>query len=125
MSIINKKKETVNDLQINFERAKSAIFYNFHNIENREIFELKQKLSNLNAFFKIYKNNLIKKSLEKNFSFSKEELEGANAIIFCNGDEYSPLKVLEKFGKNHPSSFNRLKIGIYNEKKINSGSLVS
>src|SRR3954466_15477842 len=98
MSLISKKQTIVQDIQSNFQTAKAVIFYNFHQVENREIFQLKKELKKVGGHWKIYKNNLVVKALP-NYSL---QLKQANAFIFCRDDQYKPLGILAKFNKENP-----------------------
>ena len=113
MPNLAKKETVIRDIQNNFSQSRSVIFYNFHWIEDREIFYLKKELKKLESYWKIYKNNLVKKALP-NYSLPLKE---ANAFIFCYKDEYKPLNVLAKFSKEHPS-IKRFQGGIYNQSLV-------
>ena len=44
MSVISQKQVIVQNIKNDFQQAKAVIFYNFHQVENRQIFELKKAL---------------------------------------------------------------------------------
>ena len=118
MAAINQKKVLVQDIQNNFQTAKAVIFYNFHQTENRNLFQLKKELKKVGSYWKVYKNTLVKKALG-DYSL---QLRQANAFIFCQEDEYKPLNVLAHFSKEH-SSIKRFQGGIYEQQVIANTSL--
>ena len=113
MPVTPQKRAIVQNIKSDFQQAKAVIFYNFHHAENREIFRLKKELKKVGGGWKVYKNNLVKKALS-NYSL---KLRQANAFIFCHGDEYKPLNVLNQFNKEH-SSIKRFQGGIYEQKLV-------
>ena len=56
MSATNQKQIIVQDISNNFSQSKAVIFYNFHHVENREIFRLKKELKKVGGQWKVYKN---------------------------------------------------------------------
>ena len=62
--------------------------------------ELRIDLKNIGSEVKVYKNTLVKRALDDMKIDLSEFLEGPNAIVF--GKELlEPIKVLDKFAKNH------------------------
>lgn len=118
MSNIEKKQTTVTDIQTNFHSAKAVIFYDFHQVEDRDIYRLKRDLKKVGGYWKVYKNNLVIKALS-NYPL---QLKRANAFVFCNEDEYKPLGILARFNKEYPN-IKRFHGGIYEQKLIDSSLL--
>jgi len=117
--ILNKKKNIVSDIQNNANSSKAIIFYKFHGVEEEEIIKLKEDLKKIGAFWKVYKNNLVKKAFpEKDLSC----LSQANVAIFCKEDQYKPLRVLAKFNKEF-SDKKRFTSGIYKNDIVSSEDL--
>ncbi|KLL03247.1 MAG: 50S ribosomal protein L10 [Mycoplasmataceae bacterium CE_OT135] len=96
--VIIQKEKTVQEIQTNLQGAKAVIFYNFHNIDSERLFVLKKDLKKTGGFWKVYKNTLIKRALT---SKKVLEFQQANALIFCQKDEYQPLKILNKFDQEY------------------------
>jgi large subunit ribosomal protein L10 len=96
--VIIQKEKIVQEIQNNLQNSKAVIFYDFHHIENENLFLLKKNLKKIGGFWKVYKNTLIKRALS-----SKKDLEfqQANALIFCQNDEYQPLKILNDFDQEN------------------------
>ena len=115
MTIISKKQFWVQDIQNNFHDSKAVIFYNFHQLENRKISQLKKELIKVGGQWKVYKNSLVEKVLT-NYSL---ELKHANAFVFCNDDKYKPLSILAHFNKQN-SEIKRFQGGIYEQKLVSN-----
>lgn len=45
----SKKQAVIQDIKSNFQNANAVIFYNFHQAENRDLFELKKKLAKVGS----------------------------------------------------------------------------
>ena len=43
-AIISQKAELVREIQTNWANSKAVIFYDFHHIDNEELFQLRKKL---------------------------------------------------------------------------------
>lgn len=118
--VIIQKEKTVQEIQTKMQDSKAVIFYNFHNIDNETLFALKKDLKKANCFWRVYKNTLIRRALT-----NKKDLEfqQASALIFCQNDEYNPLKILNKFDQEH---FEKSKIkGGWYEKNYVPGQTLS
>ena len=113
MPATRQKQAIVQNIQDNFQQAKAVIFYNFHQVENRELFKLKEELKKVGSHWKVYKNKLVEKALPTH----SLKLQQANVFIFCQEDEYKPLSILNKFNKEY-SSINRFQGGIYEQKLV-------
>jgi ribosomal protein L10 len=44
MPVSSQKLAIVQDIKNNFQQSKAVVFYNFHYVENRELFRLKKEL---------------------------------------------------------------------------------
>ncbi|CAI2198588.1 6358_t:CDS:2, partial [Funneliformis geosporum] len=68
----------------------------------------------------VYKNTLIRRAL-----MNKKDLEFTqpNALIFCQQDEYQPLKILDKFDQEHYEE-NKISGGWYEENYVSAQTLV-
>jgi ribosomal protein L10 len=47
---ILQKEKTVQEIQTNLQNSKAIIFYNFHHLDNEELFALKKKLKKVGGF---------------------------------------------------------------------------
>lgn len=118
MPLTTKKKEIVEEITNNVQQVKAVIFYNFHGVDSESVFFLKKELKKVGAQWKVYRNNLTEKALAND----SLELKQANALIFCQQDEYQPLKILNKFDRDYHAK-NKINGGFY-EKKIVSADIL-
>ena len=117
--VIIQKDKTVQEIQTKIQDSKAVIFYNFHSIDNENLFVLKKDLKKTGCFWRVYKNTLIKRALT-----NKKDLEfqQASALIFCQKDEYQPLKILNKFDQEHFEK-SKIKGGWYEENFVSGQTL--
>jgi large subunit ribosomal protein L10 len=102
---IIQKQKIVQEIQTNLQNSRAIVFYNFHHIDNEKLFTLRKELQKVGGCWKVYKNTLVKRALT---SKKDLELKQANALIFCQQDEYQPLKILNKFDQEF---YEKSKIG--------------
>lgn len=113
VKVIEKKAEVVSEIKNNIENAKSVVLFDYRGLTDSEIKELRNKLRDNNASYKVYKNTLTKRAMnELNIDFT-EYLSGPSAISF-GSDELSIVKVISDFSKEHDKLV--LKAGIVDGK---------
>lgn len=113
VKVIEKKAEVVSEIKNNIENAKSVVLFDYRGLTDSEIKELRNKLRDNNASYKVYKNTLTKRAMnELNIDF-EEYLSGPSAISF-GSDELSIVKVISDFSKEHDKLV--LKAGIVDGK---------
>ena len=106
VKVIEKKAEVVSEIKNNIENAKSVVLFDYRGLTDSEIKELRNKLRDNNASYKVYKNTLTKRAMnELNIDFA-EYLSGPSAISF-GSDELSIVKVIVIFLKNMISLYLR------------------
>lgn len=107
--IIEQKAGVVSEIKEKFENAKSVVAFDYRGLSVAEVTELRRKLRESGADYKVYKNTLTKRALnELNIDMS-EYLEGPSAIAFGT-DELSIVKIINDFAKEHEAL--ELKAGI-------------
>lgn len=113
VKVIERKAEVVSEIKNNIENAKSVVLFDYRGLTDSEIKELRNKLRDNNASYKVYKNTLTKRAMDElNIDFS-EYLSGPSAISF-GSDELSIVKVINDFSKDHDKLV--LKAGIVDGK---------
>lgn len=101
-AIIAKKEEIVNEIKEKIENAASVILFDYRGLTDAEITELRSKLRNEESSYKVYKNTLTKRAMDK-LSYNLDDcLIGPSAIAISN-DEIAPIRVLSDFAKDHPA----------------------
>ena len=107
--IIEQKAGVVAEIKEKFENAKSVVLFDYRGLTVSEVTELRKKLRENGADYKVYKNTLTKRALDELNINMDEYLAGPSAISFGT-DELSIVKVINDFAKEHDAL--ELKAGI-------------
>lgn len=107
--IIEQKTSVVAEIKDRFENAKSVVMFDYRGLSVSEVTELRKKLRENGADYKVYKNTLTKRALDELNINMDEYLAGPSAVTFGT-DELSIVKVLNDFAKDHNAL--ELKAGI-------------
>lgn len=108
-NIIAKKKGVVEEIAGKIKEAASVVFFEYRGLTVTETNELRKKLRETGAEYKVYKNTLAARALDSLNIDIKDEMNGPKAIAFGN-DAVAPIKVLSDFAKDHKAL--ELKVGI-------------
>jgi len=107
--IIEQKAGVVAEIKERFENAKSVVMFDYRGLSVSEVTDLRRKLREVGADYKVYKNTLTKRATDElNIDFG-DSLAGPSAISFGT-DELSIVKVISDFAKEHDAL--ELKVGI-------------
>ena len=107
--ILEQKATVVSEIKEKFENAKSVVMFDYRGLSVAEVTELRRKLRENGADYKVYKNTLTKRALDELNINMDEYLAGPSAITFGT-DELSIVKILDDFAKDHNAL--ELKAGI-------------
>ena len=107
--IIEQKATVVSEIKEKLENAKSVVMFDYRGLSVQEVTELRRKLRENNADYKVYQNTLTKRALDELNIDMDDYLAGPSAISFGT-DEISIVKVLNDFAKDHKAL--ELKAGI-------------
>ena len=107
--ILEQKATVVSEIKEKFENAKSVVMFDYRGLSVSEVTELRKKLRENGADYKVYKNTLTKRALDELNINMDEYLAGPSAITFGT-DELSIVKILDDFAKDHNAL--ELKAGI-------------
>ena len=107
--ILEQKATVVSEIKEKFETAKSVLMFDYRGLSVSEVTELRRKLRENGADYKVYKNTLTKRALDELNINMDEYLAGPSAITFGT-DELSIVKILDDFAKDHNAL--ELKAGI-------------
>jgi len=116
-----KKIKIVEEIKKNFKDSKAIFFYNYHWINSRKTFELKEKINKNDSLWKVYKNSLLKRVI--NFENFNIKIKGPTVSIFCFNKEkfHDNLKIISNFNKNNKTdkeNIEKFKEGIFEGKII-------
>jgi large subunit ribosomal protein L10 len=101
-SIIEQKKQIVEEIAEKFKASKSTVVVDYRGLTVSEVTELRKQLREAGIDFKVYKNTLTRRATEvAELSGLNESLTGPNAIAFSNDDIIAPAKILNDFAKKH------------------------
>ena len=107
--IIEQKAGIVSEIKERIENAKSVVMFDYRGLSVSEVTDLRRKLREVGADYKVYKNTLTKRATDElNIDFG-DSLAGPSAISFGT-DELSIVKVISDFAKEHDAL--ELKTGI-------------
>ena len=107
--IIEQKAGVVSEIKEKFENAKSVVMFDYRGLSVAEVTELRRKLREAGADYKVYKNTLTKRALDELNINMDDYLAGPSAISFGT-DELSIVKIINDFAKEHEAL--ELKAGI-------------
>ena len=109
VKIIEQKAGVVSEIKEKFENAKSVVAFDYRGLSVAEVTELRRKLREVGADYKVYKNTLTKRALDELNINMDDYLAGPSAISFGT-DELSIVKIINDFAKEHDAL--ELKAGI-------------
>ncbi len=122
--ILKQKEELVNTLADELKQAKVIILTDYRGITVSDVTNLRKDLRNVNASYKVIKNNIIKRALNKNEENGLDELlEGPTAVVIGDEDYLEPAKVIYNFVKNN--DFYKIKGGIIDGKVVSAEEIIT
>ena len=119
-AILKQKQTIIDEIKERTENATTIVLFDYRGITDSEAKELRIKLREANADYKVYKNTLMARAFnDLNIDFN-EALTGPSAFAFSS-DQIAPIKILSDFAKEHPSLV--LKVGIVDGEKADQAKL--
>lgn len=121
---IAKKQEAVNSLAQEIKEAKVVLLTDYRGITVTDVTKLRADLRNVNAEYRVIKNNIIKRALDANGESALDEaLEGPVALVMSTEDYLEPSKVIYNFTKDH--DFYKIKGGIVDGKVMTAEEIIT
>jgi large subunit ribosomal protein L10 len=121
---IAQKQAKVEELAKELKEANVVILADYRGITVEDVTKLRTELRNVNAEYKVIKNNIIRRALEANgVSELDEQLEGPVALIIGNEDYLEPSKIIYNFTKTH--DFYKIKGGIVEGKVMSAEEMIT
>lgn len=108
-AILQKKQEIVGEIKNHAESSSSIVLFDYRGMTDAEAKELRIKLREVNADYKVYKNTLMSIAFKDLNIGVQDYLTGPSALAYSD-DQIAPIKVLSDFAKEHPSLV--LKVGV-------------
>ena len=119
-AILEQKQAVIDEIKDRTNQAKSIVLFDYRGITDSEAKELRIKLREANADYKVYKNTLMARAFNDLGIDLNDGLMGPSAFAFSE-DQIAPIKVLSDFAKNHPAVI--LKVGIVDGEKADQAKL--
>ena len=107
--IIEQKAKQVDTIAEQIKDASSVVWFEYRGLTVGETDTLRKALKSNDSYFKVYKNSLVKRALDKLNIDLDDHMNGPKAIAFSK-DAIAPIKVLSDFAKEHEAL--ELKVGI-------------
>ena len=108
-AILQKKQEIVGEIKNHAENSSSIVLFDYRGMTDAEAKELRIKLREVNADYKVYKNTLMSIAFKDLNIGVQDFLTGPSALAYSD-DQIAPIKVLSDFAKEHPALI--LKVGV-------------
>ncbi len=119
-AILEQKQAIIDEIKERTEHANSIVLFDYRGITDSEAKELRVKLRESNADYKVYKNTLMARAFHDLDIDLDEALSGPSAFAYSD-DQIAPIKVLSEFAKEHPALV--LKVGIVDGEKADQAKL--
>jgi large subunit ribosomal protein L10 len=119
-AILEQKQTVIDEIKERTENAKTIVLFDYRGITDSEAKELRVKLRESNADYKVYKNTLMARAFNDLGIDLTEALSGPSAFAYSD-DQIAPIKVLSDFAKEHPALV--LKVGIVDGEKADQAKL--
>ena len=122
--IIAKKQAQVEELAKEIKEAKVVLLAEYRGITVTDVTKLRADLRNVNAEYKVIKNNIIKRALDANGESALDSaLEGPVALVMSKEDYLEPSKIIYNFTKDH--DFYKIKGGIVEGKVMTAEEIIT
>ena len=118
--ILEQKQLVIDEIKDKVNNSNSIVLFDYHGITDAEIKELRIKLREAGADYKVYKNTLMSRAFDDLKIDFKDQLVGPSALAYSE-DQIAPIKVLSDFAKEHPSLV--LKVGLVDGDLADSAKL--
>ena len=120
-SILSSKQEIIDEVKSKVNEATTVVLFDYRGLTDNEAKELRNKLREVGASYKVFKNTLMARAFDDLKIDVKDSLEGPSAFAYGT-DAIAPIKVLSDFAKDHPALV--LKVGIVDGEISDKDTLV-
>ena len=122
------KQLIVNEIKEKIEGAQSVTLVGFKGMDVKEITELRNKFREKDTEYKVYKNTMMRFAFQQlGYDELIEDLKGANALVFSNGDLVDGPKIAVDYRKEKDANEDKLvlKSGIVEGNYQNSEQMMA
>ncbi len=122
--IIKQKEEEVNSLAEKMKQAKIVLLTDYRGITVDAVTGLRNDLRKANAEYKVIKNNITRRALEKcKYEGLEDLLVGPTAVMISTDDYLEPAKAVYEFTKKN--DFYKIKGGIIEGKVMSAEEIIT
>ena len=122
--ILNQKKEEVSKLAAEMKEAKIILLTDYRGINVTDVTNLRTDLRNVNAQYRVIKNNITRRALaECGIEGLEDKLVGPTAVIMSNEDYLEPAKAIYKFSKDN--DYYKIKGGVIEGKVMTAEEIIT
>ncbi len=118
--ILKQKQAVIDEIKNRTQNATTIVLFDYRGMTDSEAKELRIKLRESNADYKVYKNTLMARAFNDLGIDLREGLNGPSAFAYGD-DQIAPIKVLSEFAKDHPALV--LKVGYVDGEKADQAKL--
>lgn len=123
-AVINQKKEEVSKLAEAMKQSKLILLTDYRGINVADVTGLRNDLRNVNAEYKVIKNNITKRALaECKLEGLDDKLEGPTAVIISGDDYLEATKIIYKFSKDN--DYYKIKGGVIEGKVMTTEEIIT
>lgn len=120
-----KKLELLNEIEKKLDETMIVIFTTFNELPVSEISPLRRELRSKRGEFKVYKNTLLKKILEKKgIKLNESIFTGTTGVVFAYEDPFQVLKSISDYSRTHRKNFD-IKGGIFGKTILSKEDVIS
>ena len=120
VNILAKKQEIIDEVKAKVDGSTTVVLFDYRGLTDNESKELRVKLREVGADYKVYKNTLMARAFNDLGIDLNEGLTGPSAFAYGE-DQIAPIKTLSDFAKEHPALV--LKVGIVDGEKADQAKL--
>ena len=123
--VLKEKQTQVAELAEKIKTAKVVLLNDYRGINVEDVTKLRKNLRNVNADYKVTKNNVIKRAFEENKIEGLDEyLEGPTSIAFSYEGYSEAAKILNDYAQDNKEIF-KIKAGVVDGKVITAEQIVA
>lgn len=122
--IIKQKEAIIKELAEQFKTDNLILLVDYRGINVEQVTKLRSDLRDVNATYKVMKNNIVKRALNLNGENGLDALlEGPTAVITSKEDYLEASKIIYKFSKDN--DFYKIKGGIIDGKVMTAEEIIT
>ena len=122
--IINQKSKEVEELAEKIKEAKVVLLTDYRGINVEDVTGLRAKLRGANTEYKVIKNNITRRALEKcEYNGLEDQLQGPTAVILGYNDYLETSKIVYEYAKEN--EFYKIKGGIIDGRVVSAEEIIT